>query len=158
MKRYSVIAFVMLLGLILAACSSPASSTPVPVSSSSSSAASTNVVAAGSDLTQVNDEAMVTVEVTPLNLNDPAATTLDFKVGLNTHSVNLNYDFKSIATLSDDAGEKIPATKWDGPSSGGHHVSGTLSFLLPKNRGQSLTLTLRGIADVPERTFTWKVN
>jgi hypothetical protein len=101
---------------------------------------------------------MVTVEVTPLNLNDQAATTLDFKVGLNTHSVNLNYDFKSIATLSSDAGEKIQATKWDGPSSGGHHVSGTLSFSLPRNHGQSLTLTLRGIADVPERTFTWKVN
>ncbi len=24
--------------------------------------------------------------------------------------------------------------------------------------GYDLTLTLRGIADVPERTFTWKVN
>ncbi len=35
---------------------------------------------------------------------------------------------------------------------------GTLSFPAVKNRGQSLTLTLRGIANVPESTSTWKVN
>jgi len=37
-------------------------------------------------------------------------------------------------------------------------LRGTLSFPQLKKRGQVLTLALRGIAAVPERTFTWKVN
>ncbi len=156
MKKHSVILLVLLPGLILAACSSPAVSTLAP--SSSSSAASANVAPAGDDSTRTNDEASVTVAVTPLNLNDKSAATLEFKVALNTHSVDLRYDYRAIAVLSSDAGEKVQAAKWDGPTSGGHHVSGTLSFPAMKNRGQTLTLTLRGIANVPERTFTWKVN
>ena len=101
---------------------------------------------------------MVTVAVTPLNLGDKSAATLDFDIALNTHSVDLGYDLTQIATLSSDAGEKVQPTKWNGPAGGGHHRKGILSFPQLKNRGRTLTLTVRGIADVPERTFTWKVN
>jgi hypothetical protein len=159
MKKFVGVTLVALLGLILAACSSATSSTSSPATPlPAAPLANTTSVSTGSDLVRVSDEAMVTVEITPLNLDDKAAITLNFTVGLNTHSVDLSYDYKSIATLSNDAGDKVPALKWDGPSSGGHHVSGTLSFPALKNRGQTLTLTLRGIANVPERTFTWKVN
>ena len=98
------------------------------------------------------------VAITPLNLSDESAGTLDFKIALNTHSVDLGYDLTQVATLSSDTGEKVQPTKWDGPAGGGHHRQGTLSFPQLKHRGQALTLTLRGIANVPERTFTWKVN
>jgi hypothetical protein len=157
MKKYVVVSLVMLLGLIVAACSSPPSSTPAPAASSPSAAAA-NSAPAGDALTQSNDEASVTVEVTPLNLSDKSAATLDFKIALNTHSVDLGYDLTTIATLSNDTGEKAQPAKWDGPAGGGHHREGTLSFPQLKKRGQSLTVVLRGIADVPERTFTWKVN
>lgn len=155
MKRFCPI---LLLGLILAACSSSIASAPTPVAGVSSSAASTNVVPAANDLTRIDEEASVTVAVTPLNLSDKSATTLDFEIALNTHSVDLNYDLTAIATLSTDTGEKVQPTKWDGPAGGGHHRAGTLSFPQLKQRGQTLTLTLRGIADVSERTFTWKVS
>jgi hypothetical protein len=154
MKKFLPIVLAVLLGLILAACNSATSPTLLAVAP----AANTASVNTGSDLVRVNDEAMVTVEVTPLNLDDKVATTIDFTVGLNTHSVDLSYDYKSIATLSNDVGDKVQALKWDGPTSGGHHVSGTLSFSALKNRGQAWILSLRGIAGVPERTFTWKVN
>ncbi len=157
MKKPVVVSVVMLLSLIVAACSSPTTSSPTSAANSASAAVA-NAAPAGEDLTQTNNEAMVTVAVTPLDLDDKSAATLDFKVALNTHSVDLSYDYQAIATLSNDAGEKIQATKWNGPTSGGHHVSGTLSFPQLKNRGQTLTLTLRGIAAVPERTFSWKVN
>ena len=156
MKRYLVI-LVVLFGLILTACSSPAGSPPAPASNTSASAAPAATLAS-EDVTQTNDEAMVTVEVTPLNLSDQSAATLDFKIALNTHSVDLGYDLTQIATLSNDAGEKVQPTQWDGPTGGGHHRAGPLSFPEFKNRGQAWTLTLRGIADVPERAFTWKVN
>ncbi len=156
MKKSIIILFT-LSGLILAACNTPPAATPVPTVSSASAAAA-NTAPAGDDLTRTSDAASVTVAVTPLNLNDKSAATLDFKIALNTHSVDLDYDLTAIATLSNDAGEKVQPTKWDGPAGGGHHREGTLSFPQLKNRGQTLTLTLRGIADVPERTFTWKVN
>jgi hypothetical protein len=157
MKKPVVISVVVLLSLIVAACSSPTASSPTPAANSASAAVA-NAAPAGEDLTQTNNEAMVTVAVTPLNLNDKSAAALDFKIALNTHSVDLGYDLLTIATLSNDAGEKVQPTKWDGPAGGGHHRGGTLSFPPLKTRGQALTLTLRGIADVPERTFTWKVN
>lgn len=157
MKKYVVVSLMMLLSLIVAACSSSPSSTPAPAVSSASAAAA-NAAPAGDELTQINDKAMVTVAVTPLNLNDKSAATLDFKIALNTHSVDLGYDLTTIATLSSDTGEKVQPIKWDGPAGGGHHREGALSFPQLKQRGQTLTLTLRGIADVPERTFTWKVN
>src|SRR5512143_1976188 len=115
MKRYWPI---LLLGLILAACS-PTVSTPAP-------AAATNAAPAVDDLTQTDDEAMVTVAVTPLNFDDKSAATLDFKIALNTHSVDLGYDLTQIATLSNDAGEKVQPIKWAGPAGGGHHREGTL--------------------------------
>ena len=156
MKKWIIIVLA-LLGLILAACSSPIVSTPAPVSNSSTSVAPA-AAPASENLTQTNDQAMVTVAVTPLNLSDKSAATLDFDIALNTHSVDLGYDLTQIATLSNNAGEQVQPTKWNGPTGGGHHRAGTLSFPQLKQRGQSLTLTLRGIADVPERTFTWKVN
>ena len=157
MKKSVVISLVMLLSLVVAACSSLTTSAPAPAASSASAAAA-NAAPTGDDLTQTNDEAMVTVAVTPLNLNDKSAATLDFKIALNTHSVDLGYDLTAIATLSNDAGETVQPLKWDGPAGGGHHRGGTLSFPQLKNRSQELTLTLRGIAAVPERTFSWKVN
>ncbi len=156
MKNWIIIVSALLV-VILVACSSAAASAPTPASNTSSPVAPA-AAPAGENLTQTNDEAMVTVAVTPLNLSDKSATTLDFEISLNTHSVDLGYDLTQIATLSDDAGEQVQPTKWDGPAGGGHHRTGTLSFPQLKQRGRSLTLTLRGIADVPERTFTWKVN
>ena len=156
MKRLPTIV-AALLGLILFACgnTNPASNpaTPVPAASTTNNSS----VGTNANLVKINSEAMVTVEVTPLNLDDKSAATFDFTVALNTHSVDLNYDYKSIATLSNDVGDKVQAIKWDGPTSGGHHVSGTLKFPALKNRGQVWTLTLRGIGGVPERTFTWMV-
>ena len=156
MKNWMIIGLT-LAGLALAACSSAAASTPTPASNIAPEAASV-AAPAGENLTQTNDEAMVTVAVTPLNLSDKSAATLDFDIALNTHSVDLGYDLTRIATLSNDVGEQVQPTKWNGPTGGGHHREGTLSFPQLKKRGQTLMLTLRGIAGVPERTFTWKVN
>ncbi|CAG0937688.1 hypothetical protein TFLX_06637 [Thermoflexales bacterium] len=150
MKKSNISLFA-LAGMLLAACSSPTVPIPSPTTA-------TNAASAADSFTQTNAEALVTVAVTPLNLNDQSATTLDFDIALNTHSVDLGYDLTQIATLSNDAGEQVQPANWNGPTGSGHHREGTLSFPQLKQRGQTLTLTLRGIADVPERIFTWKVN
>jgi hypothetical protein len=100
----------------------------------------------------------VTVSVTPLTLQTPG-TTLDFDVRLETHSVDLGVDLTQLAVLRTASGAEVKATRWTGGS--GHHVDGTLSFpsidLAGKRVAGSGTLTLlvRNLAGVPERTFTW---
>ena len=153
MKK-SVLILFALSGLILAACSSSTGSTPTSDAATRSLNSATPTAA---NLTRTNDEAMVTVKVTPLNLDDRSAEVLTFSVVLDTHSVELDYDLKSIGALSTDTGETVQPTDWTGPPGGGHHKEGVLAFPSLKNRGQSLTLVLRGIAGVPERQFIWKV-
>lgn len=105
-----------------------------------------------------DEQGAVSVELTQLNLNEPGET-LDFRVGMNTHSVELDMNLAENATLSTDTGLTIAPAKWDAPS-GGHHVAGTLSFASSLNGAAvleevtKLTLTLRNI-DAPERVFVW---
>lgn len=150
MKRYLGLALIVLSGLIMAACTG--SNAFAPTASTSSAGEVSDEV-----LTQTKEEAAVTVRVTPLNLDAASAVTLDFEIALDTHSVDLAYDMLSVVTLRSDTGEEVQPTKWDGPAGGGHHLSGTLSFPQLKESGQAVTLILRGIAGVPERTFEWEV-
>ena len=110
--------------------------------------------------TQSAEVGGVTVEVTPLNLHDMAAESLDFQIVLNTHSVELDQDLAEIAVLLVDDLE-YTASRWDG-SSGGHHVSGQLSFGVLKTANQpiladvgSISLVIRDLAGIDERIFTW---
>lgn len=111
--------------------------------------------------TVVNEQGGVSVAITPLNLS-AAATTLDFEVALDTHSVDLSMDMATLATLAADTGRQATATRWDAPR-GGHHVVGVLSFpaiidgVSLLDGASRLTITLRNV-DVPERTFTWDVS
>jgi hypothetical protein len=104
----------------------------------------------------------VVVDVIPLNLGDENATSLDFRVALNTHSVELNKNLAQIAVLRVDD-QEIPASSWQGPI-GGHHVSGVLSFPATEESGQPLlqgantvSLVIKGLGGVAERTFTWQL-
>ena len=112
------------------------------------------------DEVQLDEQGYVEVAVTPLNLNATDGT-LDFTVGLNTHSVDLSMDLATLATLEVDNGLSVQAILWDAPP-GGHHVSGILSFPADVDGAilldgvTQLTLTIRDI-DAPERNFTWSL-
>jgi len=106
----------------------------------------------------LDEQGAVTVEVTPTNLED-ASETLDFRIALNTHSVDLSMNLAALATLTTDTGKVVQAITWDAPL-GGHHVSGTLSFPafvdgVPVLEGASqFTLKIVDV-DAPERVFVW---
>ncbi len=109
---------------------------------------------------QLDEQGFVEVAVTPLNLN-ASDGSLDFSVGLNTHSVDLSMDLASLATLEADNGLGVQAVSWEAPL-GGHHVSGILSFPVTTDgtsllEGAShLTLRIHDV-DAAERTFTWSL-
>ena len=100
----------------------------------------------------------VTLVITPLNLSQPGET-IDFEVSLDTHSIDLNMDLATSATLTTDTGLSVNAMLWDGER-GGHHVGGILSFPAVLNNlsvldgATELTLVIRNV-DAAERTFTW---
>lgn len=148
--------------LLLAGCapavSSPDQTTPQPPSVSTDAPA---VQPAESDgLTRTDSQGAVTLEVTPLNLDNPG-DALQFDVSMSTHSVDLSMDLVTLATLTTDTGSTVQATLWDGPK-GGHHVEGKLSFPASQDGksflagAKQLTLTIKNV-DAPERTFVWEL-
>ncbi len=136
------------------------SATPAQPLSAPTDSATAGNPPAGQDLARTDGQGAVEVEVTPNNLTNPGET-LDFAVGLNTHSVNLNMDLATLATLKTDTELSVNASSWNGES-GGHHVSGSLTFPA-KVDGKSLlegakvlTLVIKNV-DAPERTFSWNL-
>lgn len=98
---------------------------------------------------------MGAVEVEVKSVSVALGKEVIFEVSMNTHSVELNYDYTKIATLTDDRGNSYKPTKWTGGNSG-HHLEGELFFdALPQNP-KELTLTLEGI-DNKSETFIWKL-
>ncbi len=162
MKNFILI-LILVSSLILTSCGSapPAISSNQGIASAKSLATAPSSVPGSGDLTRTDDQGMVSFSVTPVNLSSPG-NTLDFEVSMNTHSVNLDMDVASLAALTTDKGITVQGTSWDG-SSGGHHVSGTLSFpagVAGKSildGASTLTLTIKNIA-TPERMFTWNLN
>lgn len=168
--KSTVVPLAFVFSLLLGACASAVSARPAasPLPPSTTLPAPTESFIGPTarpksleGLARVDQQGVVTVEVTPTNLNSPS-DTLDFDVALNTHSVDLGMDLAALSTLTTDTGITVAATAWDGPPGGGHHVSGKLTFRATKD-GKSilegatrLTLTILNV-DAPSRTFEWQL-
>ncbi|HET6444276.1 MAG TPA: hypothetical protein VFI27_06810 [candidate division Zixibacteria bacterium] len=192
MKRYHIFVFVLITGALLTACNSSLAgpeivSGPQPAVIVEASPAAQEPVSApvkviqfdeidveqveesSADRTRalwpdgevrIDEQGFVEVAVTPLNLNAPDGT-LNFNVGLETHSVDLSMDLATLATLEADNGLGVQAIWWDAPS-GGHHISGVLSFPADSDGAtllegaSNVTLKIRDV-DASERAFTWSL-
>ena len=166
MKRL-ILPLLLSLTLILVACApsqastvqpepqsfDPAQDKPASVSQEPSQADTGN-------LTRSDQQGAVTVNVTPLNLENPS-DQLEFDIALETHSVDLSMDLATLATLTTDTGLSVPATLWDAPR-GGHHVAGKLIFPTTQDGkfilegATKVTLTILNV-DVPTRVFEWEL-
>ncbi len=100
---------------------------------------------------QQNQEAEVTVEVTPLKLSSKENT--EFDIILDTHSVNLDKSLKDISVLEDDKGNIYNPISWSG-GIGGHHIEGNLIFSPFSKDAKSVKLTIKQIGGV-DRVFKW---
>jgi len=102
---------------------------------------------------QTKSVGAVEVEVTPLSMK--SGSNVVFDVSLNTHSVELDYDYTEIAYLEDNLGNKYKAVEWTGEK-GGHHLGGSLSFDALEQKSTSVVLTISGI-DGQDAAFEWKL-
>ena len=151
--------------MVSATMSANSTETPAATATPDPSATPTVVItnenaSTGQSLTRTDEQGAVIVDVTPSNLSSPV-DSIDFEVGMNTHSVDLSMDLAALATLETDTGLMVAPLSWEGMS-GGHHVSGKLVFPSqvdgkPLLAGATtLTLVISNV-DAPERTFIWKI-
>ena len=106
--------------------------------------------------TKTDEQASVTVEVTPLELSKEAKTW-NFTVAFTTHSGNLDQDLTKVAVLTDDKGNVYQPTAWEGSPPGGHHRSGTLIFNSLNPTPKFIELKIKDVGGVPERSFKWNL-
>lgn len=113
-----------------------------------------------SEMTHTDQQGAIIMDVTPLTPGTPA-DALEFKIVMNTHSIDLSMDLAALSTLATDTGISVKSTLWDAPR-GGHHVEGQLIFPAAQD-GKSildgatrLTLTIVNV-DAPTRTFEWEL-
>lgn len=161
MKRIIFLTLTLTFGLILTACgnktapAAPANTagafTPAMAAQTAEAA---NPTSASEFAPQSNDEAKVTVEVTPLAITDSG---MDVKLAFNTHSVALDFDPTQIIVLRDATGTDIHPISWDGSGPGGHHRRGTLHFDLSAQPQQFIELEVHDVAGVPARMFRWEL-
>lgn len=102
-----------------------------------------------------NSENRVRVDVRPVQLT--VGQPAKFEVRMNTHSADLVQDMAAASTLKDNHGREYKATSWQGAPPGGHHRSGVLEFPSLADNSESITLVIRAIDNVPERTFNWRI-
>jgi len=112
-------------------------------------------VDAGAYETRSSRENRVRVDVKPVQLapGQPAR----FEVRMNSHSETLGEDMVAVSSLKDSSGQVYQASAWQGSEPGGHHRKGVLEFPVLEDNTDSITLTIRRVANVPERTFEWSV-
>ncbi|KKW33660.1 MAG: hypothetical protein UY80_C0036G0004 [Parcubacteria group bacterium GW2011_GWB1_53_43] len=105
--------------------------------------------------TQTDEQANVTVAVTPVDLS-PQVKEWKFDIVMNTHSVELGQNMAESTVLMDDSGKEYKPLRWEGAAPGGHHREVVLSFSRLTSAPKSIELKITGIADTI-RTFTWQL-
>jgi hypothetical protein len=91
------------------------------------------------------------ISVTPLNLADPQAATLDFALALEGQGIDPGINLAPLATLRAGT-QQLAAASWE-------PQSGVLSFPATDLTGvKTITLMIRNLAGPPLRTFSWTLS
>ena len=104
--------------------------------------------------TLTNEEGDVIVSVTPKAL---VQDSWSFEVVLDTHSVDLDYDLRSLSFLVDQKGREYKAVLWEGDPPEGHHRKGILKFKPLSPTPAAFMLKVRNVGSVGERSFEWRL-
>lgn len=103
-----------------------------------------------------NNGGTVMVSVTPESLSK-SADAWRFAVRFNTHVTPIIQDMVAVASLSDGKGAGEPPTAWEGDPPGGHHRRGVLVFKPINPIPPTITLHIREVGGIADRTFTWNM-
>lgn len=107
-----------------------------------------------SSLKQTASMGAVNVDIELRDLDLSSEETI-FSVTFNTHSVDLDFDFTEIISMSDNLGQAYSASAWTG-NRGWHHVSGDIIFPKISEEVREVVVTITGIEGLTE-SFNWQV-
>jgi hypothetical protein len=102
---------------------------------------------------KVKSMGAVEVEVTPISVEPKS--NMKFEIALNTHSVDLSYDYTDIISAEDDKGNVYKVISWSG-GEGGHHLRGQIELEPILQEAGEITLIIDDIDDQKE-TFEWSL-
>jgi len=106
-------------------------------------------------LPTVNDEQNgLIIQVAPLPF--AFGEEVKFKLTLDTHSGDLNFDLTVVATLEDNNGTAYASTGWSGPPPEEHHREGTLAFSPLVGKPTSIKLVITNVY-ATNWVFEWKL-
>lgn len=100
----------------------------------------------------INEEGGLSIGVQPINFS--FGKPLEFKVSFDTHSGDLSFDLTKKSVLIDDRDNKYLPLKWEG-ATGGHHISGILTFSKVEKDAKKIRLIISDVYGVKERDFLW---
>jgi len=102
---------------------------------------------------KIDDQAGLSIKVSSLDFSfDKPAR---FKIILNTHQGDLDFDLREQSILVDDQGREYKPIEWQG-GRGGHHLSGALIFPIIKETS-SLRFIISNVYDIEKREFLWEL-
>lgn len=102
---------------------------------------------------KVKSMGAVEVEVTPVSIK--LGSKMIFDVALNTHSVDLSYDYTNIIKAEDAKGNVYEAISWSGDK-GGHHLRGEVELEPLIEDTRTIKLNIKGI-DNQNAVFEWEL-
>lgn len=146
-KNLAVFATVTVLAVFAASCGGSSEET-----TSAPESATTNPALPQ----QTSQSGNVNLSVTPADISK-TATTWTFRIVLDSQGPELTEDLAAASVITDDAGKEFPAKGFDGNAPGGTHREGTLSFDAINPAPKSITLKIRGVGGIGERSFSWAV-
>lgn len=102
------------------------------------------------------DGGNVMVSVSPQDLSN-GAKAWRFAVQFNTHVSPIVQDLVAVSSLTSGDGAGEPPIAWEGDPPGGHHRRGVLVFKPIEPMPKTITLDIRTVGGVADRTFTWNL-
>lgn len=105
--------------------------------------------------TKTDEQASVTVTVTPIVDISLQSKEWKFDVVMDTHSVELDQDLLKITVLVDDRGKEYKPLNWEGLV-GGHHREGMLTFNQITPLPKSIEIKISDVGGVV-RSFMWQL-
>ena len=104
---------------------------------------------------KISDEGEVKIAVQPeISGNE---SEWNFRVAMNTHSMELMDDLTRVSALIGSGGAKYAPFAWEGDPPGGHHRGGILKFKAVSPLSSLITLTIRDVGGIKERKFEWQL-
>jgi hypothetical protein len=112
----------------------------------------------GDNLTRSDSQGAVDISVTYVTPEQEKNDGSEFRLTLNTHSVDLGkYDFEKVIFIQFDNQKATNSGVWKFSGSS-HHFKGSITFRQPVPEGTKIIrLLIKGVDEVDERVFEWEL-